>query len=340
MTNQVEDASLFKSPGSVRKSGVRYNTMDEKTFAGSPTTARSPSTSPGRSLNEDKQNDLLQFSLAEATVKVDKLRLELDMERKKSSALREETEKISGKSDASLLVRKALEEEVKRSAALAARVEVLERESSTAQQEAAMGKEQNKRLKVMIGESSKLLMEQEQRLAAQIEASKDAHTSVQRLEAKLSAANALCRKMEDERTERVLAELKQKRKDQAARDALVLVHVLQAELADVSSRYLELLRDSTDRTAQSEALAALQDAVQLRVEPVSLCVDDTLEQEDSVETDSQSGGLLLFLFVLFVLTNNLLSQVSMSLKKTSRTLQCRLLRFLGCFWVRLVRLPL
>jgi hypothetical protein len=137
--------SSSKSPATLRRkesSGRFDDKLSRDSFS-----TRSPATSPGRTQKEIEQDDLLHVTLADTTHKMDKLRMELDLERKKSSALREEIEKISGKSDASLLVRKALEEEVKRSAAFAVKVESLEKETTSSQQQLIMVQGQNARLK-------------------------------------------------------------------------------------------------------------------------------------------------------------------------------------------------
>lgn len=271
---------------------MRYMTVDDKSGPASPSSssntgasARSPATSPGR-----KESPEEPPSATEASAKVEKLRMELELERKKSAALREEMEKVSGKSDASLLVRKALEEEVKRSAALATRVEALEKEKETGLHELGMAKEQIKRLKTMISDSGKVVTEQDARLASQAEMVKESQVAVQRMEAKLNAANVMLRRMEEERAGRVLAEIKEKRKEVAARDALTLVSLLRSELEELSASYLNLLPAGTERDARAETLTGVMDSVSLRVEPISQCVEDSGELDDSVETDSASDA--------------------------------------------------
>ena len=114
--------------------------------------------------------------------------------------------------------------------------------------------------------------------------------AVQRMEAKLNAANVMLRRMEEERAGRVLAEIKEKRKEVAARDALTLVSLLRSELEELSASYLNLLPAGTERDARAETLAGVMDSVSLRVEPISQCVEDSGELDDSVETDSASDA--------------------------------------------------
>ncbi len=269
-TAQVEPP---KSPHTLRRNDSVSRFAPEEALKlgalASPMTARSPAVSPGRSQKEAEQDDVLHLNLAEATVTVEKLRKELDLERKKSAALCEEVEKVSGKGNASVLVRKALEDEVKRSAMLSAKVEVLEKDLATLQHEKQMMANQAVRLKAIISDQGKTIAEADSKIAVQAETLKDSNATISRLEIKVGQTKALSKRAEDERVDRTLAELKLRRKEQVAKELMGLLAFVRGELHDLAAAHVAQIADPVERERAAVRFSASEDLLKLYQDPLA-----------------------------------------------------------------------
>ena len=155
---------------------------------------RSPAISPGRSSREVHQDEQLHLSLAASTVEMERLKQELDLEKQKSSALQSQMDKVTGQGDASQLIRKALEDEVKRSTALRARVAALEKEMADLEKEKQMVADQSQRLKVIIADQNKQLIELETHLVARVEEVAELNVELNKGSKKVAKAEAMAQK--------------------------------------------------------------------------------------------------------------------------------------------------
>ena len=216
----------FQAPQSLKRADSGNRFEDLRTSRTSEDSyMKSPTTSPGRN---DQKDDLEGIGGIVADLKK-----QLELERKKSAALKEEMEKFTGSGDASVLVRRALDEEVKRTQQLRNRVENLEKEASNDQAEKQMMRDQSERLKKVISDQGSTVKAMEKMISERDETIKECVAKIGKLEHLYEVKDQLTDQLAEERVSYLTEVLKNKKKDSAIKELYMLFSFTAREYPDM-----------------------------------------------------------------------------------------------------------